>query len=167
MTEQTNTQPETSFAIQRIYIKDVSFETPNSPNIFPKEWKPEIQLEMNSSSQQLADNVFEVALRITLTTKSNDEVAYICEVTQAGIFAVVGFTGNQLAHCLGAYCPNILFPYARETISSLVNKGTFQPVNLEPVNFDALFMNYLQQQQAQSNGEASNEAAAPASESIQ
>lgn len=168
MTEQTNTQPETSFAIQRVYIKDISFETPNSPTIFPKEWKPEIQLEMNSSSQQLADNVFEVALRITLTTKSNNEVAYICEVTQAGIFSVVGFTGNQLAHCLGAYCPNILFPYARETISSLVNKGTFQPVNLEPVNFDALFMNYVQQQQAQGNGEASVEATSvPANESIQ
>ncbi|MDF7666441.1 protein-export chaperone SecB [Orbaceae bacterium ESL0727] len=150
MTEQNNTQPvETTFVIQRIYIKDVSFETPNVPQIFPKEWKPDVNIEMNSSSQMLSDNVYEVSLRITLTTKSNDEVAYICEVTQAGIFSIIGFSGNQLQHCLGAYCPNILFPYAREAISSLVIKGTFQPVNLEPVNFDALFMNYLQQQQQQ------------------
>lgn len=149
-TEQNSTQPtETTFVIQRIYIKDVSFETPNVPQIFPKEWKPEVNIEMNSSSQLLSDNVYEVALRVTLTTKSNDEIAYICEVTQAGIFTILGFSGNQLQHCLGAYCPNILFPYAREAISSLVIKGTFQPVNLEPVNFDALFMNYLQQQQQQ------------------
>ncbi len=155
MTQQNNEQQvETAFAIQRIYIKDVSFETPNTPQIFPKEWKPEVNLELNSSSQLLSENVYEVSLRITLTTKTNDEVAYICEVTQAGIFSIVGFSGNQLQHCLGAYCPNILFPYARETISSLVNKGTFQPINLEPVNFDALFMNYLQQQQAQQESES-------------
>lgn len=155
MTQQNNEQQvETAFAIQRIYIKDVSFETPNTPQIFPKEWKPEVNLELNSSSQLLSENVYEVSLRITLTTKTNDEVAYICEVTQAGIFSIVGFSGNQLQHCLGAYCPNILFPYARETISSLVNKGTFQPINLEPVNFDVLFMNYLQQQQAQQESES-------------
>ncbi|QIQ20308.1 protein-export chaperone SecB [Zophobihabitans entericus] len=152
MTEQTNTQPEANFAIQRIYIKDVSFETPNSPAIFQKEWKPAMNIEMNSASQQLAENVFEVSLRITLTTKSGDDTAYICEVTQAGIFSVAGIEGNQLAHCLGAYCPNILFPYARETIATLVNKGTFQAINLDPVNFDALFMNYLQQQQQQAEG---------------
>lgn len=150
MTEQNNTQQaETQFAIQRIFIKDVSFETPNVPQIFTKEWKPDVNLELNSSSQALADNVFEVSLRITLTTKTNDEVAYVCEVTQAGIFSVVGFSEKQLQHCLGAFCPNILFPYARETISGLVNKGTFQPINLEPVNFDAIFMNYLQKQQEQ------------------
>lgn len=157
MTEHNNTEAqqaqENSFAIQRVYIKDVSFETPNVPQIFPKEWQPEVNIELNTSSQLIVENVYEVALRVTLTTKSNDEVAYICEVTQAGIFSVVGFSGNQLQHCLGAFCPNILFPYARETISSLVNKGTFQPVNLEPVNFDALFMNYLQQQQAGTNDE--------------
>ncbi|XKM13574.1 protein-export chaperone SecB [Orbaceae bacterium ac157xtp] len=156
MTDQNNNQAttaESNFAIQRIYIKDVSFETPNVPAIFPKEWKPEVNIELNTSSQVLTDNVYEVALRITLTTKSNDEVAYICEVTQAGIFTLLGFSGNQLQHCLGAFCPNILFPYARETISSLVNKGTFQPVNLEPVNFDAVFMNYLQQQNAQQTQE--------------
>lgn len=152
----TETQTETNFIIQRIYIKDVSFETPNTPQIFPKEWKPEVNVEMSSSSQQLTDGVFEVALRVTVTTKSDTDIAYICEVTQAGIFSVVGFDGNQLAHCLGAYCPNILFPYARETISGLVNKGTFQPINLDPVNFDALFMNYLQKQKEQQDSSAAS-----------
>lgn len=159
MTEQNNAQTqENNFAIQRIYIKDISFETPNVPQIFQKEWKPEINIELNTSSHLIVENVYEVSLRVTLTTKSNNEVAYICEVTQAGIFSVQGFSGNQLQHCLGAFCPNILFPYARETISSLVNKGTFQPINLEPVNFDALFMNYLQQQQNTANSQAENPA---------
>lgn len=153
MTEQVNSQQsEAAFNIQRIYIKDVSFETPNVPQIFSKEWKPAVNVELNSGSQSIVDNVYEVSLRITVTTKSNDDVAYICEVVQAGIFSVAGLEGTQLQHCLGAFCPNILFPYARETIASIVNKGSFPPVNLEPVNFDALFMNYLQQQ-AQANGE--------------
>jgi preprotein translocase subunit SecB len=150
MTEQNNTQrSETQFVIQRIYTKDVSFETNNVPEIFTKQFQPAMNVELNSSSQVLNENVFEVALRVTVTMKSQDEVVYICEVTQAGIFSVVGFNDAQLQHCLGAYCPNILFPYARETISGLVSKGTFPPVNLEPVNFDVLFMNYLQQQQQQ------------------
>ncbi|OCG49269.1 protein-export chaperone SecB [Gilliamella sp. Choc5-1] len=150
MTEQNNTQqPETQFAIQRIYTKDVSFETNNIPEIFTKQWQPELNIELNSSSQTLSENVCEVALRVTLTAKQQDEVVYICEVTQAGIFSLIGFDDAQIQHCVGAYCPNILFPYAREVISSLVNKGTFPQVNLEPVNFEALFINYLQQQQQQ------------------
>lgn len=157
MSDQANNDQtqESSFAIQRVYIKDVSFETPNVPEIFTKEWKPEINIELNSSSQNLAESIYEVSLRITLTTKSGDQVAYICEVTQAGIFVINGLEGNQLQHCLGAFCPNILFPYVRETIASLVNKGSFQPINLDPVNFDALFMNYLQQQNS-ANGEDTN-----------
>ncbi|MWN05000.1 preprotein translocase subunit SecB [Gilliamella bombicola] len=150
MTEQNNTQqPETQFAIQRIYTKDVSFETNNVPEIFTKQWQPELNIELNSSSQGLSENVYEVALRVTVTVKQQDEVVYICEVTQAGIFSLIGFDEGQIQHCVGAYCPNILFPYAREVISSLVNKGTFPQINLEPVNFEALFINYLQQQQQQ------------------
>ena len=150
MTEQNNTQQsETQFGIQRIYTKDVSFETNNVPEVFTKQWQPELNLELNSSSQVLSENVYEVALRVTVTVKQQNEVVYICEVTQAGIFSLVGFDEGQIQHCVGAYCPNILFPYAREVISSLVNKGTFPQVNLEPVNFEALFMNYMQQQQAE------------------
>ena len=152
MTEQNNTQqPETQFAIQRIYTKDVSFETNNVPEIFTKQWQPEMNLELNSASQALSDEVHEVSLRVTVTVKQQEEVVYICEVTQSGIFSLIGFDDAQIQHCVGAYCPNILFPYAREVISSLVNKGTFLQVNLEPVNFEALFINYLQQQQAQNS----------------
>ena len=150
MTEQNNTQqPETQFAIQRIYTKDVSFETNNVPEIFTKQWQPEMNLELNSASQALSDEVHEVSLRVTVTVKQQEEVVYICEVTQSGIFSLIGFDDAQIQHCVGAYCPNILFPYAREVISSLVNKGTFPQVNLEPVNFEALFINYLQQQEQQ------------------
>lgn len=145
MTEQTE-HTRTEFAIQRIYSKDISFETPNTPTIFSKEWKPEVNIEVNSASQQLAEKVYEVSLRITITTKSNEEIAYLCEVTQAGIFSISGLDENQLAHCLGAYCPNILFPFIREIVSNLVNKATFPVINLEPINFDAVFMNYIEQQ---------------------
>ena len=155
MTEQNNTQqPETQFAIQRIYIKDVSFETNNVPEIFTKQWQPEMNLELNSASQALSDEVHEVSLRVTVTVKQQEEVVYICEVTQAGIFSLIGFDDTQIQHCVGAYCPNILFPYAREVVSTLVNKGTFPQLNLEPVNFEALFINYLQQQEQQAQNSA-------------
>ncbi len=155
MTEQNNTQqPETQFAIQRIYTKDVSFETNNVPEIFTKQWQPEMNLELNSASQALSDEVHEVSLRVTVTVKQQEEVVYICEVTQAGIFSLIGFDDTQIQHCVGAYCPNILFPYAREVVSTLVNKGTFPQLNLEPVNFEALFINYLQQQEQQAQNSA-------------
>lgn len=144
MSEHNNT--EMSFQIQRIYTKDVSFEAPNAPQIFQKEWEPEVKLDLDTASSQLADDVYEVVLRVTVTATVGEETAFLCEVQQAGIFTVSGIEGNQMAHCLGAYSPNILFPYARECISSLVSRGTFPQLNLAPVNFDALFMNYLQQQ---------------------
>ncbi|WP_337235991.1 protein-export chaperone SecB, partial [Vibrio cholerae] len=89
----------------------------------------------------LAENVYEVILRVTVTATMDNETAFLCEVQQAGIFTVEGIEGTQLAHCLGAYCPNVLFPYARECITNLVSRGTFPQLNLAPVNFDALFMN--------------------------
>ncbi|CCO80731.1 protein-export chaperone SecB [Erwinia amylovora] len=136
---------ETSFQIQRIYTKDISFEAPNAPQVFQKEWEPEVKLDLDTASSQLADDVYEVVLRVTVTATVGEDSAFLCEVQQAGIFSVGGIEGTQMAHCLGAYCPNILFPYARECITSLVSRGTFPQLNLAPVNFDALFMNYLQQ----------------------
>jgi len=154
MSEQNNT--EMAFQIQRIYTKDISFEAPNAPQVFQKEWEPEVKLDLDTASTKLADDVYEVVLRVTVTATVNEEAAFLCEVQQAGIFSVSGIEGTQMAHCLGAYCPNILFPYARECITSLVSRGTFPQLNLAPVNFDALFMNYLQQSEgaAQSEGEA-------------
>ncbi|GLS82037.1 protein-export chaperone SecB [Paraferrimonas haliotis] len=137
------------FNIQRIYTKDISFETPNSPAIFQKEWQPEVKLDLDTRSEKLADNVFEVILSLTVTAAIGEETAFLCEVQQAGIFSIEGLSEQQLAHSLGAYCPNVLFPYAREAIGSLVARGTFPQLNLAPVNFDALFAQYVQQRQAQ------------------
>ncbi|HDH9217543.1 TPA: protein-export chaperone SecB [Escherichia coli] len=150
MSEQQN--QEMTFQIQRIYTKDISFEAPNAPQVFQKEWQPEVKLDLDTSSNTLAENVYEVILRVTVTATMDDETAFLCEVQQAGIFTVEGIEGTQLAHCLGAYCPNVLFPYARECITNLVSRGTFPQLNLAPVNFDALFMNYLQQQDAPNAG---------------
>lgn len=147
MSEQNNS--EMVFQIQRIYAKDVSFEAPNAPHIFQQEWQPEIKLDLDTSSNQLSEGVYEVVLRVTTTATLGEETAFLCEVQQAGVFSIEGIDGTQMAHCLGAYCPNILFPYAREAITSLVGRGTFPQLNLAPVNFDALFMNYLQQQQGE------------------
>ncbi|MDF7679415.1 protein-export chaperone SecB [Enterobacteriaceae bacterium ESL0689] len=144
MSEQNSS--EMTFQIQRIYTRDISFESPNAPQIFQQEWQPEVKLDLDTASSQLAEGVFEVVLRVTVTANLGEDTAFLCEVQQAGIFSITGIDDNQMAHCLGAYCPNILFPYARECITNLVSRGTFPQLNLAPVNFDALFMNYLQQQ---------------------
>ncbi|GAA0518924.1 MULTISPECIES: protein-export chaperone SecB [Tatumella] len=152
MSEQNNS--EMTFQIQRVYTKDISFEAPNAPQVFQKEWEPEVKLDLDTASSQLADGIFEVVLRVTVTATVGEETAFLCEVQQAGIFTISGIEGTQMAHCLGAYCPNILFPYARECISGLVSRGTFPQLNLAPVNFDALFMNYLQEQEGSAPQEA-------------
>jgi len=142
-----NSQAAPAFNIQRIFTKDVSFETPNSPAIFQKEWTPEVKLDLDTRSNKLADDTYEVILSLTVTAQLGEEVAFLAEVQQAGIFSIVGLDENQMAHSIGSYCPNILFPYAREVISSLVSRGTFPQLNLAPVNFDALFAQYVQSRQ--------------------
>jgi len=142
----SDTNPE--FAIQRLFVKDLSFETPNSPDIFTVEWNPESSLNLNSSVNKLADNTFEVVLTVTVTTKVGEQTAYLVEVQQAGIFHVSNFPEDQVGHMMGAYCPNILFPYAREVVSDLVTKGGFPQLLLTPVNFDALYAQHMQEQAA-------------------
>jgi preprotein translocase subunit SecB len=132
------------FAIQRIYTKDISFETPNSPAIFKKEWTPEVKLDLDTKTAELEPNLYEVVLSVTVTATLGEETAFLCEVQQAGIFMVGEMPEANKAHTLGSFCPNTLFPYARETISNLVNRGTFPPLNLAPVNFDAVFNAYMQ-----------------------
>ena len=137
--------------LQRIYTKDVSFETPNSPEIFTKEWQPEIKLDLDTRSNRLDDNgAFEVVLSVTVTATLGEQTAFLCEVQQAGVFTIAGEMPEvQLAHILGAYCPNQLFPYARETVSNLAAKGSFPNFHLAPVNFDAIFAQYMQQRAAE------------------
>ena len=138
------------FAIQRIFVKDISFEAPNAPAIFRKEWKPEVKLDLDTRSEKLDDSTYQVILSLTVTTTVGEETAFLCEVQQAGIFSISQLEEAQMAHMLAAFCPNILFPYAREAVSNLVNRGTFPQLNLAPVNFDALFAQYLQQRQSES-----------------
>jgi len=147
MPEQQEQQVE--FNIQRVYVKDISFECPNSPEIFKKEWAPEVTMDIDTQSKKLEDGIYEVTLSLTATAKVDGEVAFLCEVKQAGIFAVSELEGQQMAHCLNAFCPNILFPYAREAVSSLVTRGTFPQLNLAPVNFDALFQQAMASKQAE------------------
>lgn len=136
------------FAIQKIYLKDVSLESPNSPQVFTDgEWKPEINVQINTTNQSVGENMYEVVLTITVTAKQDDKTAFLVEVKQAGIFAIAGFAEENLAGMVGAYCPEALFPYAREAISELVGKGGFPQLLLAPVNFNALFAQQVQQQQ--------------------
>lgn len=154
-TAQENEQVPFELQIQRIYVKDVSFEAPNLPHIFHQEWKPQLGFELDTQTNQISEDTYEVVLHINVQTTLEDsnDVAFICEVKQAGVFTIKGLEGVQLAHCLAAQCPNILYPYARELIASLVNRGTFPALNLSPVNFDALFLEYLERQQAEENTE--------------
>lgn len=147
---EAQTENQVEFQIQRIYLKDVSFEAPATPLVFQKEWQPEIKLDLDTKSTRLADNIFEVILTLTVTcVLGENETAYLCEIQQAGIFTIGNMEEQQLAHCLGAFCPNILFPYARETVGSLVGRGSFPQLNLAPVNFDALFAAHVQRAQEQ------------------
>lgn len=142
-----------TFTIQKIYIKDVSFETPNSPDVFKgKDFQPDINLQLQSRSRALDEHIFEIVLVITVTAKVNkDSTAYLVEVEQAGIFNLDGFSDEDMTYMIGSYCPNILFPYAREVISDLVTKGGFPQLLLAPVNFDALLTQQLQQQDSGDN----------------
>lgn len=139
------------FDIIRLYSKDVSFETPNLPEVFKEEWKPETSIDLHVNINDKIDeanNVIEVALRITVTTKLGEKVAYLCEATQAGLFHIENVDEGQKSHMLHSLCPSILFPYVRETISSLVNKASFPQFNLAPVNFDMLYLQKLREASA-------------------
>lgn len=137
-----------NFGIQRIYLKDTSFESPNAPQVFQGQWKPQINMDLNTKSNKLADDVYEVVLTLTVTAKNEDKTAFLAEVHQAGIFKIEGLEGAALHQAVGAFCPNLLFPYAREAIDSLVLKGSFPALMLAPVNFDAIYAQSVQQAQA-------------------
>ena len=143
--QQATNSTDAQFAIQRIYTKDISFETPSSPDIFKATGQPQMQLNVGTKNKKLDEKIFEVVLSLTVTTKVSDKTAYLIEVHQAGIFYIDNVPDGHIGPMLGSYCPNVLFPYAREVISDLVAKGSFPQLILTPINFDAL---YMQQQQA-------------------
>lgn len=140
---------EAQFGIQRIYLRDASLESPLSPQIFLEQWKPELDMNLSTKTQKLEENTHEVVLTVTVTVKMQDKTVFIVEVHQGGIFSIQHFPEDQLKHMLGSFCPNILYPYAREAITDLVVKAGFPQLYLAPINFEALY-----QQQQQKGGEA-------------
>lgn len=134
------------FEIQRIFVKDISFEAPNTPHTFIEEWKPEVSLNLETKSNRIQDNVHEVVLSITATVTTGKKTAFLIEVHQAGVFMINHFPNDQLHQMLGSFCPNILFPYAREVVSDTVVRGGFPQLILAPVNFDALYTQHMEQQ---------------------
>ena len=146
--QENNQQARLELAIQRIYTKDISFETPNSPKVFSGDWQPKMDLNIASETNKLDEHLYEVVLKVTVTVTSGEQTAFLAEVHQAGIFAIKGIEESQMAPVFGIACPNILFPYARETVSDLVNRGSFPQLILTPINFEALYAQQMQQQQA-------------------
>lgn len=133
------------FQLQKIYVKDVSFETPNSPGIFKVDWKPSVDLHLTNEAKKIDEALYDVILSVTVTVKLGEETAYLAEVNQAGVFYLNNIPADMLDRMLGIACPNILFPYVRETVSDIVLRGGFPQLLLAPVNFEAL---YAQQKNA-------------------
>lgn len=146
MAEENQAQ-EKQFSIQKIYTKDVSFESPASPKLFTEKWEPAVDFNLATNATPLEDSMFEVSITVTVTVKTGETVAYLVEAKQAGIFSLAGFTDAEMGPMVGSFCPNILFPYVREVVSDLVAKGGFPQLLLAPVNFDALYAQHLQQAQ--------------------
>jgi len=143
-----STEATKQFAIKKLYVKDASFESPDSPQSFGFEkWSPKIELNIGNDQKRIEDDLYEIVLKITVTVSHEDETAFLVEVQQAGLFQVGGFDEDQKKYLLGSQCLNILFPYAREAISDLSVRGGFPPLTLSPVSFDALYQQHLQQQQ--------------------
>ena len=149
-----NTANGPAFTIEKIYVKDVSFEAPGAPAIFSEQGQPDLQLNLNQRVQRLNEALFEVVLTVTLTCKVGDKTAYVAEVEQAGVFGLVGLQPQAIDVLLGTQCPNILFPYVRQIVGELIQAGGFPPFLLQPINFDALYAETLRQRQQQAGADA-------------
>ena len=139
-------QAQPGFSIEKIYVKDASLEIPNAPQIFTDRTQPQVSIELGNYAKVLEEGVFEIALKVTVTSKIAEKTVFLVEVTQAGIFQIRNVPEENIEMIAGITCPNILFPYAREAVSDLVVRAGFQPVLLNPINFEALFAQQKQQQ---------------------
>jgi preprotein translocase subunit SecB len=152
-TEKKQDAGQPQFSIQRVYLKDLSFETPQGPAAFNKKWQPKVNQDLNTKTSQVEDGIYEVALRVTITMADGEDTIYVVEAEQAGLFNIKGFSEEQLPQILNTTCPGILFPYLRETLDNVVTKGSFPALLLPPINFDALFANAMQQAAEEKKGE--------------
>lgn len=132
-------KPEQQFGIQRIYVKDISFESPQGAAVFGQPWRPSVQQELATTTTALNDDQYEVVLTVTITATSEEKTVFVVEVQQAGIFLIKGFSGEQIEQIGGINCPVVLFPYARQVIDQMLLLGTLPPLILPPVNFEVLF----------------------------
>ena len=142
-----------SFTVEKLYIKDVSFEAPGTPQVFNEAGQPQLQMNLNQRVQRLSDDAYEVVLGVTLTCTIGDKTAYLAEVQQAGVFGLSGFDDMTLEVMLGTHCPNTLYPYVRQTVSDLITAGGFPPFLLQPINFEALYAESVRQRAAQAQGD--------------
>jgi preprotein translocase subunit SecB len=145
------------FAIQRIYLKDISFETPMGPEAFTKTFKPNIQQDLNIQANQIEEGLFEVVLLLTITARIEDRAVFLVEVKQAGLFAIANIEGPAITQLINTACPQILFPYAREAVDSILGRGSFPPLMLAPINFDAIFVQAITAAQEQAAEQAQAE----------
>ncbi len=141
------------FAIQRIYLKDISFETPMGPEAFTKAYKPNIQQDLNIQANQIEEGLFEVVLLLTITARFEDRAVFLVEVKQAGLFAISGIEGPAITQLINTACPQILFPYAREAVDGILGRGSFPPLMLDPMDFHSM---YLHQRKARLENAAKN-----------
>ena len=125
---------EQKFEIQKIFLKDASFESPNSPEVFREKWQPKTDIHLTAQNKKLSDELYEVTLNVEVTSSQNEKTAFLVELKQSGIFLIKDFPEEQRNHLLGSYCPHTLFPFAREAVSDLISKGGFPPLLLSPVN---------------------------------
>ena len=137
--------------LERLYLKDASFESPSSPAIFTANWEPQVELEINNRSQKVGETHYEVVLSVTATAKQQDKTAFIVEVQQAAVFAISGLADNVVHRVMGTVCPNTLFPYVREAVDSLVVRGGFPALHLAPVNFEAAYADSVKKRREQAH----------------
>jgi preprotein translocase subunit SecB len=142
-------QQQPVFNIEKIYVKDLSLEVPNAPRVFLQAESPQVEVQLQQAVEQIDEALFEVTVTVTVTAKSGEKTMFLAEAAQAGIFQIRGVTAQDLEPVLATVCPNILFPYARETISDVITRAGFPPVLLAPVNFDAIYQQRLAEQQQQ------------------
>jgi preprotein translocase subunit SecB len=140
--------PQPTFSIEKIYIKDLSVEVPNAPEVFSEREAPTVNLDINSETREVQAGIFEVVLKVTITAKINDKALFLVEAAQAGLFQIRNVPQEDMGPLLGIACPNTLFPYVRETISMVTSRAGFPPVVLAPMTFDGLYQQQVAQQQA-------------------
>ena len=150
--EQPTPAPQKQLLLQKVYVKDLSFESPKAPMVFTTNVTPQTQLNVRSSAQQVAQDTQEVTLTITVEAKDKDSTLFLAEVAQSGIFVIQGYTAEEQSIIVGSFCPNTLYPFAREAISDLVSKGGFPPLLLQPLNFDAIYAQAVQERAARAAG---------------